>query len=325
MDTSSEGSGPAPSPAAAPAPAPEAAAGGSSPAPEAVSPDQRRAKKDAIIKSVRAAAAKASGEPPPAEPKPAETPEPKPAETPKPAEPAPDAALTTRLAALEAELNETRGKLTEREKQRAAPTDVEGLLDLMADNPDMSIEKLSELYLKRQDNPAHKELGAAEKRLAAIEAKIAAGEKAEKDRAERTAQEATAAEGRKAMRGILDGDKARWPRLTRDERNATEAVSEAESKAGDRARALIAKGGKFTEELGRQMVAEALDEIEKDRADRATRYAMPDIPARRTIGAGSGSTGTIPQSRAETAEPLSRDQRKREILARVRAGQPKTS
>jgi hypothetical protein len=314
----------APAPAVAPVAAPETAAPATIAEPVAVSPDQRRAKKDAIIKSVRNAAAKAAAatETPAETPSPAETP--KPAEAPKPAEPSPDAALTSRLAALEAELNETRTKLTEREKVRAAPANVEELVDLMSENPDMSIEKLSELWLKRQDNPAHKEITAAEKRLAAIEAKIEAGEKAEKDRAERAAQESTAAEGRKAMRGILDGDKARWPRLTRDERNATEAVAEAESKAGDRARALIAKGGKFTEEVGRTMVAEALDEIEKDRADRATRYAMPDIPARRTITASAGSTGTVPQLKPESDAPT-REQKKAQILARVRAGQPKNS
>jgi len=319
METSTE--------SAAPAPAPAEAAPAATTEPATPSPDAKRAKRDAIVARVRAAT-KASDEQAPAAtaapaPAPAATTTAVPAE-PAPA-PSPDAALTARLQALEAELNETKTKLTEREKVRAAPTDVEGLLDLMAENPDMTIEKLSELYLARQDNPAHKVLTAAEKRLAAIEAKIAAGEKAEKERAEKVAQDAQREAGRKDMRAILDGDKGRWPRLTRDERNATEAIAEAEGKAGERARELIARGGKFTEDVAKKLVAEALDEIEKDRADRHARYAPPDIPARRTITATAGSTGTVPERKPEAERPKTSAERKAEILARVRRGQPQTT
>lgn len=189
----------------------------------------------------------------------------------------------------------------------------------------MTIEKLSELYLKRQDNPAHKELSAAEKRLKAIEDKLAEGDRVLKEREQKAAFDVQREAGRKDMRALLDGDKARWPRLTRDERNTTEALGEAETKASEKARAIVAKGGKFTEEIAKGLIAEALDEIEKDRADRATRYSMPDIPARRTITATAGSTGTISERKPETEKPQTREQKKAEILARVRRGQPQTT
>lgn len=287
----------------------------------ALAPQDKASKRAAIVKSVRAAQAAAAVEPEPAAvtPKPATTATP--AATVAPVAVAtPDTGLTDRLAALERELNDTRSKLTEREKVRAAPSDVEGILDLMSENPDMTIEKISELYLKRQDNPAHKELSAAEKRLAAIEAKIAAGEKAEKDRADRAAGATAEADGLKVARGIIDEGKSRWPRLTRDERNITEAIPE----AADRAFKML--GGKeASPEKRRELFMAALDEVEKDRAERATRYSMPDIPARRTITATAGSNGTLPQPKPDSEQPLSKEDRKRKILARVRAGQPKTT
>jgi hypothetical protein len=304
---------PAAAPAAAPAPAEPAAAATPVPGPD------RRARKDAIVQRVRDAQAKAAPAPAATTPVvPAKAPEPAPA-TVAPA-PAPD----PRLAALETEAAGLRTKLEEASKVKAAPKDVDGFVDYM-EEAGFTMEQISELWLKRQDNPDHKVLSAAEKRLKAIEDKIAAGEKTQKEREDKTAAEASAAEGRKQIRGMLDGDKARWPRLTRDERNATEALSEAEGKAGDKARALIKAGGSWTEEVAKKLVMEALDEIEADRADRATRYAMPDIPARRTITATTGNTGTLPTPRPEPAEPLTREQKKAALLARVRAGQPKTT
>lgn len=276
-------------------------------------PQDKAAKRAALIKSVRAAQAAAPvAAPAAAEPVAITTAVAAPALT--PTVPA-DTGLADRIAALEAELNGTKTKLAEREKVRAAPTDVDGLLDLMSENPDMSIEKLSELYLARQDNPAHKALTAAEKRLAAIEAKIAVGEKAEKERAERTAQQAAASEGEKIARSIITADKGRWPRVTRDDRNIVEAMNDAATravkKAADKPLSQAQRADAFRE---------ALDEVEKDLAERATRYSLPDIAPRRTITNAAGSTGTIPEPVAD--KPMTHDQRKQAILARVRRGQP---
>ena len=270
------------------------------------------------MKAVRAAQTAAASADPPA---PAATPTPKLADPPAAAAPVStvDSELTTRIKALEEELNGAKAKLTEREKMRTAPADVEGLLDLMAELGDAAtMEKLSEAYLARQDNPAHKVLTAAEKRLAAIEAKIAEGEKAEKERAERAAQQAAAAEGEKVARGIISEGKARWPRITRDDRNIAEAMNDAAT------RALKKAGDKqLTQAQRMDAFRDALDEVEKDLADRHARYAMPDIPRKPTISSATGSTGTVPQPRTE--KPLTRAEMKAQILARVRAGQPSTT
>ncbi len=311
METSTE--------TAAPAPATTDSAPAATPEPAPASPDTKRAKRDALVARVRAGA-KVSAEPAPAatasEPvtAPAATSAPKPETA---ATVTNDAGLTERLAALEAELNETKTKLTEREKARLAPTDVEGLLDLMSENPDMSIEKLSELYLKRQDNPAHKELTAAEKRLKAIEDKIAEGERIAKEREQQAVQAAVAAECERVARGIIAGDKGRWPRVTRDERNIVEAMNDAAiravKKAGDK---------QLTQKQREDAFREALDDVEKDLADRHARYAPPDIPARRTITASAGSTGTVTERKPSDDRPKTTADRKAEILARVRRGQP---
>lgn len=235
--------------------------------------------------------------------------------------------LSKQLRELGEQLTEAKGKIPTEDKYATliarAKDDPAVLLDDLAEHG-ITLESISTSFLKRQDNPAHKELTAQQKEIADLKARLDAKEKAEKDAT--TASEASKAEatGREAVKTMVDGDKARWPVITAHADNASEAIPDAIAAA----RIVGKKLGRLpTAAEAEKILGDCLDEIEKSLTAKGARYRKPDIapaaPARRTIAAPAGTTGG-PRA-ASGAAPQSLSDRKREIVAAARrAGQPKS-
>jgi hypothetical protein len=245
-----------------------------------------------------------------------------------------DETATGRIGALTRELRDLRAKLDEatataagaekaaRDKllarYKASPSsvfdDIEGL----------TLEGVSEDWLKRQADPARDERLAADKRIDETQAEI------KKLREELAAKEDAAVESAARADGlaILTGETAaeRWPIASRGD-NASEAVQlamESARKVGARLAAKAKAAGKAftaTAEMANKVFGECLDEVEKDFAARGKRYAAaaPKAGSKpqlvRGISGADGAAGgprTLPPPKKLTRE---------EILNRVRAGQ----
>jgi len=196
--------------------------------------------------------------------------------------------------------------------------------------PDVDIEKLSAAYLRRTDNPAHKELTDHERKIADLEKRLNDREKADQDRATKTQAEAAAKASRDIVRTHIDAEKGRWPRLSRSDENMAEGID----LAIDAGRKVVlelrkTKGDKWLppEDEATKIMADCLDSIEKDFAARAARYGTPDIapapkaaelPARKTIPAVSQPSVAARASAGPS--PASKDlaSKKAEILKRTR-------
>lgn len=235
--------------------------------------------------------------------------------------------LSKQVRELGEQLTEAKGKIPAEDKYASliarAKDDPAALLDDLAEHG-ITLESISTSFLKRQDNPAHKELTAQQKEIADLKARLDAKEKAEKDA--NTASEASKAEatGREAVKTMVDGDKARWPVITAHADNASEAIPDAIAAA----RIVGKKLGRLpTATEAEKILGDCLDEIEKSLTAKGARYRKPDIapaaPARRTIAAPAGTAGAA--RGAPAAAPQSLYDRKREIVAAARrAGQPKS-
>lgn len=261
-----------------------------------------------------------------------------------PTTPAPVASDTTsEIAALKAQIAELSTKLTAPPKPEAAPVATEdkyaALVERMKADPgtffdefpDVDIEKLSAAYLRRTDNPAHKELTDHDRKIAELQKRLDDREKADQERATKTQAEAAEQAGRAGVKDVIDAEKGRWPRLSRSDENLSEGIG----LAIDAGRKVVAelrktKGEKWlpTQEEATALVRDCLDRIEKDFAARAARYGTPDIapapkgadppPARKTIPAVSQPSVA---ARASTEpSPASKDlaSKKAEILKRTR-------
>lgn len=248
---------------------------------------------------------------------------PKPAATPDPRDAA-IADLTSKLTALEA-------KLTAPAKtEEAKPDRYEALKAKLAKHPSHifeefpelgGLEKVSDDWLKRQDDPAYERTIAVADEVKELREKLAAKDKADEDAKKAAAADAAQKAGRDGVKGLVDADKARWPRISRDVANLDEAVGTAIAAAQ---KVAIKLGRDIPEEEARKIVADCLDDVEKDFAARAGRYALPDISAapkpRAGLVEGGGSVGAV-RDPAPPAAKLTKAQ----IIERVRKNARPTS
>ena len=267
---------------------------------------------------------------------------PAPATDDAPATPAPAADTTSEIAALKAQIAELSAKLATPPKSEAAPVATEdkyaALVERMKADPgtffdefpDVDIEKLSAAYLRRADNPAHKELTDHDRKIAELQKRLDDREKADQERAAKTQAEAAEQAGRAGVKEVIDAEKGRWPRLSRSDENLSEGVALA-LEAGRKAVAELrkTKGDKWlpSQEEATALVRDCLDRIEKDFAARAARYGAPDIapkpaaepaPARKTIPAVSQPSRAARATTEPDSAPKDLSSKKAEILKRTR-------